>query len=220
MVDTRTSVGQNWQTQLDRAAAVLRQFQAQHVPVLFRPLHEQNGTFFWWGHDGSSGTDLRARQAAWVTMWRTMVVELTMKRGLNNLLFVFGTNQVNYDGVAAPLTYYPGGAFADVVAIDIYNDDLNMAGDERGLQHYAALVSTAKPFGLAEFGQTQDGGTWNGAAWDARTLTTRIRDSYPRTAFAVAWYTSNDGGVPYIFALPDVSYTKELLSDPILYLHR
>jgi beta-mannanase len=127
---------------------------------------------------------------------------------------------VNYDGVAAPLTYYPGGAFADVVAIDIYNDDLNMAGDERGLQHYAALVSTAKPFGLAEFGQTQDGGTWNGAAWDARTLTTRIRDSYPRTAFAVAWYTSNDGGVPYIFALPDVSYTKELLSDPILYLHR
>jgi mannan endo-1,4-beta-mannosidase len=217
MTDTRTAVGQNWQVQLDRAAAVLQQFQSVRVPVLFRPLHEQNGTFFWWGHDGSSGAALRARQAAWVAMWRHMVTELTVKRGLKNLLFAFGTNHVNYEGVAAPLTYYPGGAFVDVVSMDTYEDSLNLAGDDRGVQHYAALVGTGKPFGLSEFGQHMDGGTGpNGAAWDARTLTRRIRDSYPRTVFAVAWYSSNEGGTEYRFALPDVSYTRELLTDPLI----
>jgi len=220
MTDSGTAVGQAWQTQLDRAAAVLRQFQTAHVPVLFRPLHENNGTFFWWGHDGSSGAALRERQAAWVAMWRHLVTELTVKRGLNNLLFVFGTNHVNYDGVAAPLTYYPGGSYVDVVSLDTYNNNLNLAGDDRGVQHYAALIGTGKPFGLSEFGQNMDGGTGpNGAAWDARTLTARIRDSYPRTVFAVAWYSSEEGGTQYLFALPDVAHTAELLGDPLIKTH-
>jgi hypothetical protein len=49
-------------------------------------------------------------------------------------------------GVAPPLTYYPGGAWTDVVSIDTYNDELYLAGHERGIQHYTALLSTGKPF--------------------------------------------------------------------------
>jgi mannan endo-1,4-beta-mannosidase len=135
---------------LNRAAAVLQQFKDAGVPVLFRPLHEQNGDFFWWGHNNATGAALRSRQAAWVAMWRDMVTELTVRKGLDNLLFVYGTNQADYDQVAPPMTYYPGGNFADVVSIDVYNEQLNLAGGARGLQHYAALVGTGKPFGLAE----------------------------------------------------------------------
>jgi mannan endo-1,4-beta-mannosidase len=185
---------------------------------MFRPLHEQNGTFFWWGHDGSSKDGLRDRQEAWVTMWRDMVAEMTNRQGLSNLLFVFGTNQVNYDQVAPPLTYYPGGYHVDVVSIDAYNDNLNLAGDERGYQHYLALVSTGKPFGLSEFGQSfdEDGTGPNASSWDARTLVRRVTDSFPRTAFAVAWYSSVEDGRRYVFALPDVAYARELLRDPLI----
>ena len=218
MVNGATTVGANWQTQLDRAAAVLQQFEDAGVPVLFRPLHEQNGNFFWWGDNGQSGAALRSRQQAWVAMWRDMVTELTVNKGLSNLLFVFGTNQVNYSGVAPPLTYYPGSRWADAVSIDIYDEELDMAGSQRGLQHYAALVGTGKPFGIAEFGQSfGNNGTGAGAAnWDARTLATRIRDSYPRTAFAIAWYSSVEGGVSYVFALPDVAFTLNLLNDVLI----
>jgi mannan endo-1,4-beta-mannosidase len=218
MTNPNTAVGQRWAVQLERAAGVLRQFQQAGVPVMFRPLHEQNGTFFWWGHDFSSGENLRARQEAWVSMWRHLVREMANRHGLNNLLYVFGTNQVNYDGVAAPLTYYPGGDWADIVTIDVYNNQLNMAGSERGLQHYSALLSTGKPFGFAEFGQAFDGnGTgWDAAQWDARTLVTRINDSFPRTAFAIAWYSSFEGGNSFLLALPDVSYSRELLQHPLI----
>ena len=218
MVDDATTVGARWQTQLDRAAAVLQQFEAAGVPVLLRPLHEQNGNFFWWGHDGSSGAALRARQAAWVAMWRDMVTELTVRKGLGNVLFVFGTNQVNFDGVAPPLTYYPGGTAVDLVSIDIYDEALDLAGSARGLQHYAALVGTGKPFGLSEFGQAfGNDGTGAGAElWDARTLTRRIRDSYPRTTFAIAWYSSVEGGDAYVFALPDVAFSRNMLEDALI----
>jgi hypothetical protein len=104
--------------------------------------------------------------------------------------------------------------------MDTYNNNLNLAGDDRGVQHYAALIGTGKPFGLSEFGQNMDGGTGpNGAFWDARTLTARVRDSYPRTVFAVAWYSSEEGGTQYLFALPDVAHTAELLSDPLIKTH-
>lgn len=217
MINDGTAVGQRWQTQLNRAAAVLQQFENAGVPVLFRPLHEQNGDFFWWGHNRTTGAQLRERQAAWVAMWRDLVLELTTRKGLNNLLFVFGTNQVNYSAVAAPLTYYPGGLWADAVSIDLYDNNLNLAGNERGIQHYTALIGTGKPFGLAEFGQSYtNAGTALGARWDARTLLNRINDTYPRTAFAVAWYSSVVGGASYIFALPDVSNTPLLLRHPLI----
>ena len=199
---------------------MLQKFQAAGVPVIFRPLHEQNGNFFWWGDNGSTGVARRARQQAWVGLWRDLVTELSGRKGLKNLIFVFGTNQVNYGGVVPPLTYYPGAAWADLVSIDVYDEELDLAGSARGLRHYAALVGTGKPFGISEFGQSfGDNGTGpNAASWDARTLTRRIRDSYPRTVFAIAWYSSVEGNppVPYVFALPDVSFTKELLNDPLI----
>jgi len=216
-----TAAGKAWQVQLNRAAAVLQKFATADVPVIFRPLHEQNGDFFWWGDNGATGTARRARQQAWVALWRDMVTDLTVRKGLKNLIFVFGTNQLNYAEVVPPLTYYPGAAWADMVSTDIYDEELDLAGSARGLQHYAALVGTGKPFGLSEFGQSSDDAKGTGpdaAKWDARTLAKRIRDSYPRTVFSIAWYSSIEGTppVPFVFALPDVSFTKELLADPLI----
>ena len=153
-------------------------------------------------------------------MWRDLVTELTARKGLNNLIFVFGTNQVNYAEVAPPLTYYPGANGADAVSIDVYDEQLDLGGNARGLQHYAALIGTGKPFGLAEVGQSfgNNGTGANGAAWDARTLPARIRDSYPRTALAIVWYSSIEGTppVPYVFAIPDVSFGKAMLNDALI----
>jgi mannan endo-1,4-beta-mannosidase len=220
MLNDSTAIGQAWQAQLEATAAYLQQYKDHNVPVLFRPLHEQNSAWFWWGHqNGLSGTALAARQAAWVAVWRDMVNELVVNKGLNNLLFVFSPNQVSYNGIAPPMTYYPGSAAVDIVGLDTYDDALDLAGSARGLQHYAAMIGTGKPFGLSEFGQSADdvaGTGADGAAWDALTLRQRVKDSYPRMAFAMAWCSSTKNGLPYLFALPDVSNTDALLNDPLM----
>lgn len=220
LVDDGTATGKAWQEQLDRAAAVLKQFDDANVPVLFRPLHEQNGTFFWWGHDGAKGGALKERQKAWVAVWKDLVEELTERRSLKNLLFVFGSNQVNYDEVAPPLTYYPGGNLVDIVSIDVYDEELDLAGSSRGLQYYKDLVGTGKPFGLSEFGQSfgNKGTGPDAEKWDARTLAERLRDSYPKAVFAISWYSSREGAPPqdFLFALPDVAHAEGLLDDPLI----
>jgi hypothetical protein len=84
---------------------------------------------------------------------------------------------VNFGGVVPPLTYYPGAAWADLVSIDIYDEELDLAGATRGLRHYAALIGTGKPFGISEFGQSfTDNGTGPNAA--SRALR-RCRTSSP-----------------------------------------
>ncbi|MDO9712686.1 hypothetical protein [Paracraurococcus lichenis] len=110
-----------------------------------------------------------------------------------------------------------GAAEVGDVGIDVYDDDLHLGGD-RGLRHYAALVATGKPFGMTEFGQYYDVTvTGLGAAsWDARTLAARVRDSYPRTALAAAWYSSVQNAASYVLALADVAHAKELFEDPLV----
>jgi len=218
MTNPATPTGAAWRVQLDRAAAALAPFAARDIPVVFRPLHEQNGNFFWWGHNGATGADLVVRQSAWTDLWQDMVTYLTVTKGLKNLLFVFGTNQVNYAEVVPPLTYYPGSSLVDLVSIDVYNDKLNLAGGQSGLEYYQQLISTGKPFGLSEFGQSAgNNGTGKGAQnWDARLLATRLKHAYKQAVFATAWYSSSEGKHSFIFALPDVAHTRELLKNPII----
>ena len=37
---------------LDAIAVQLKRFQAENIPVLWRPFHESDGTWFWWGAKG------------------------------------------------------------------------------------------------------------------------------------------------------------------------
>jgi mannan endo-1,4-beta-mannosidase len=217
MVDPNTTIGKNWHAQMDEAADTLQKFKDAVVPVLFRPIHEQNGPFFWWGHDGSKGSALRDRQAAWMAVWRGLVHKLATEKGLNNVLFVFAANRVSWEGIMPPMTYYPGAAWVDAVGIDVYDNDLNLGGGYRGLRHYAALVGTGKPFGLTEIGQTTNEETGTGThVWDARVLAMWVRDSYERTALAAAWYSSVQEGKTYRYALADAAFIKELLEDPLI----
>src|SRR5690348_829237 len=49
-----TDLYNRWCAQVDVVAGYLKQLRDAHVPVLFRPYHEVNGGWFWWG--GRPGT--------------------------------------------------------------------------------------------------------------------------------------------------------------------
>ena len=65
----------------DDAAAALRRLQAEEVPVLWRPFHEFDGKWFWWGKGG--GEAFRA-------LWKEMREYLEKEHGLNSLIWVLG----------------------------------------------------------------------------------------------------------------------------------
>lgn len=84
------------------------------IPVIFRPLHEQVGKWFWW--HGS---------ATLVSLWQDYVARLQYN-GVTNVIMVWCTTVNSVGGTLFNYTdylaLYPGDAYCDVIGCDIYSN--------------------------------------------------------------------------------------------------
>ena len=87
---------------IDNIAQELLKMQKAGVPILWRPLHEASGGWFWWGAEGSE---------PYCKLYRYLYHTLTEEYGLNNLIWV-------WNGQAAD--WYPGDEYVDIIGVDIY----------------------------------------------------------------------------------------------------
>ena len=87
---------------INEIAKQLKRLEKAGVPVIWRPLHEASGGWFWWGAKGSD---------AYKKLWKYLYKELTNTYGCNNLIWV-------YNGQSAD--WYPGDEYVDIVGEDIY----------------------------------------------------------------------------------------------------
>ena len=146
LVTVGTQANAHWRMQLDSLAGGLKELQAAGVTVLFRPLHEINGAWFWWGNNPQRAT----HAADLVAVWRDLHDYLSRVHGLDNLLWVYNVSPRSGTTMADELSLYPGDVYVDVVSFDHYNTSF----DSRVPPTYAALKTLGKPIALAEFGPT------------------------------------------------------------------
>lgn len=95
--------------QMDEAALALRKLRDAHVPVLWRPFHEFDGQWFWWGKGGAE---------LFKKLWRLMYERYTHHWGLNNLIWVLGYCGEPHEG------WYPGDEYVDIVGADAYSEGI------------------------------------------------------------------------------------------------
>jgi mannan endo-1,4-beta-mannosidase len=195
-----------WMQRLDSVAAGFRQLQDSGVTVLFRPLHEMNGPWFWWG---SQGATLPLKQD-YVALWRHMFSYFTVTKNLHNLLWAFSPSarpsSVTNPAYKADTTFYPGNEFVDIVGVDVYEDTLD-------IPLYDALRSTNKPFVLCEFGP----GIFNSAApgrYDYRILLRQIKTKYPEIIYWMSWNDFGSSLGSKYFGMTTHSFVQEVLTDP------
>lgn len=91
--------------QMDRVAEELLKLQEAGVPVLWRPFHEFDGAWFWWGKGGAEN---------FKELWKLMYDRYTNYFGLNNLIWVLGYSHDVKDG------WYPGREYIDIAGADNY----------------------------------------------------------------------------------------------------
>lgn len=137
VLDPGSALHLRWCAQVDAAAAVLGRLQDAGVPVLWRPYHEMNGGWFWWG----------GRPERLVLLWRQLFDRLVRHHGLRNLIWVWSPNAA-YDSARPFAPYYPGHDVVDALAMDTY-------GGHYEPEHYRALLDLAegRPIGLGEVGE-------------------------------------------------------------------
>ena len=138
-----TALNKRWQVQVDRVAGYLAQLRDAGVPVLWRPYHEMNGVWFWWG-------DKRGA-AGYQKLWKMMFDRFVNVHHLDNLLWVWDANgprDIPKDQAYAYSLYYPGSRYVDVLATDIYNFDYEQKDYEELLR-----LARGKPIALGEVGE-------------------------------------------------------------------
>ncbi len=88
---------------LEGVASLLRYYQSQGIPIIWRPLHEASGRWFWWGSE-----DGAAYKKLYIYMF-----DYFREAGIHNLLWVW-TSQLDDED------WYPGDEYVDIVARDGY----------------------------------------------------------------------------------------------------
>ncbi len=90
---------------IDAIAEQLKRLQDAGVPVLFRPLHEASGGWFWWGASGAE---------AYKELYILLYEKLTEEHQLNNLIWVWNGQDAEW---------YPGDEYVDIIGEDIYQGE-------------------------------------------------------------------------------------------------
>ena len=110
---------------LDSMAAQLIALRNKGIPVLWRPLHEGSGDWFWWGADGAD---------AYTWLWDLMYKRYTEYFGLDNLIWIWNGQS---DSVAVSKDTY------DIASVDIYLDSKREFGSR--FEQFAALQKIVGP---------------------------------------------------------------------------
>ncbi|WP_110930745.1 glycosyl hydrolase [Paenibacillus bouchesdurhonensis] len=123
---------------IDAIAVQLKRLQDANVPVLWRPLHEAEGTWFWWGAKGAEPTK---------QLYRLLYDRLTHYHKLNNLIWVWNSEKKDW---------YPGDDIVDIVSVDIYNPEGDYNPSIAKYETLVSLVNDKKMAALAENGPIPD----------------------------------------------------------------
>lgn len=125
---------------IDVVAHYLLKLQKNNIPVIWRPLHEAQGGWFWWG--AGSAEDCKA-------LWDLMYERLVDHHKLNNLIWVWTVDRREGRGDARD--WYPGDEKVDILGIDIY-DDPNHNSKRTHFDFTEAIGSGRKMVALSECG--------------------------------------------------------------------
>lgn len=164
------------------------------APMIFRPYHEFDGNWFWWGKKFTSREDF-------IAVWQFTVSYLRDTLGVHNFIYAFSPdcqfiNQTEY------LERYPGDDFVDMFGMDDYADfgrdgKYNL---EAGLKKLKIISDTAiEKKKLAAFTETGLESIPN-ASWWTETLLKTLKSEKLELAYVLVW--RNDTTSPTHFYAP------------------
>jgi mannan endo-1,4-beta-mannosidase len=135
--------------EIDEIAAQLTRLRNAGVPVLWRPLHEASGGWFWWGTDRES----------YLKLYKLMYDRLTNQHNLTNLIWVWNGQHKDW---------YPGDEYVDIIGEDIYAGERIHGSQINKFLEIAAYSKTPKIVTLSENGcivdpdlARRDGAMWS-----------------------------------------------------------
>jgi mannan endo-1,4-beta-mannosidase len=132
-----TALHEHWCAQVDAIVPYLKKLEAAHVPVLWRPFHEMNGKWFWWGgRQGADGT---------VALYKMLFDRIVKYHKIKNLIWVWNVDRP--EGTSLKFEEcWPGPEYVDILSLDCYQEFKQSYYDD------LLKLANGKPIALGEVG--------------------------------------------------------------------
>lgn len=193
---------ENFKIYLDRFADFIRGLEVEipggteQIPVIFRPWHEHNGDWFWWGKRHTT-------EQEFIQLWRFTVEYLRDEKQLHNLIYAFSPDRsrINIDQFSDDYQYaYPGDDYVDILGLDNYWDLGHSANEVPASQQQEDFgISLSELVKLAEqkskIPAMTEGGQEtlvNPNFWTAQLLDGILSNEHSRQiAYVLVWRNAN-----------------------------
>lgn len=136
----------SWLDKVSTFITSLKDDKGEAIPIIFRPFHENNGKWFWWGAPYCTPKE-------YTDLWKFTVNYLKDTKGIHNLLYSFSPNFLASEDEY--LEYYPGDDYVDIWGTDSYciNESQYKSVTKTAIVAIGNLAKKAnKPFALTETG--------------------------------------------------------------------
>jgi len=166
----------------------------EYIPIIFRPFHELNGSWFWWGKNHCTPEELRQ-------LWHFTVSYLRDTKNVHNLLYAFNTDK--FYSKDEYMERYPGDEWVDVIGFDIYQA-YNTAKNEDFIKYTGMMLGMLDSIGiernkipaLTEFGNSGV----KDSLWWTKTFLKAIETH--KISYALAWRNAGIKGTRVEFYAP------------------
>lgn len=168
---------------LDKVISFLQDLKGkkgESIPILFRPFHELNGSWFWWGKNHCTPEELKQ-------LWHFTVTYLRDTKNIHHLLYAFNTDK--FSSKEEYLERYPGDEWTDVIGFDIYQREKGAAPNEQFIKDIDRMLTTLEGLSaeknkipaITEFGfnAVPDSTWWTNTLWKGI--------GHHKISYALAW---------------------------------
>jgi len=162
----KNDIYQVWLNNIAEFMLSLKGSKGEYIPVIFRPYHELNGSWFWWGKN-------HCTPEQFTILWKWTVSYLRDTKKVHNLLYAFNTDK--FTSVDEYMERYPGNEWADIIGFDIYQRGTGEAANTQFISDLNNMLTNLgsiakernKIPALTEFGfnGVPDANWWTNVLW-------------------------------------------------------
>lgn len=171
------------------------------VPMIFRPYHEFDGDWFWWGKSHCTAEEFKS-------LWQFTVSYLKDSMHVHNFIYAFSPDN-KFNSAEEYSERYPGNKYVDIVGIDNYGDwgrdgKYDLAAGIKKLQIVNSFAAKNKK--LAAFTETGLESIPN-TTWYTETLLKSIKEAKVQMVYVLVW--RNDVTSPAHYYAPFPGHVSE-----------
>lgn len=154
------------------------------IPIIFRPFHEFDGNWFWWGKPFCSKDEF-------IELWKATVDYLRNKKGVKNFVYAFSPDR-KFKTEKEFLERYPGDEYVDIFGMDNYYDFTPDGDGLDWVKKKLKIISDValKKNKIAAFTETGLD-TIPDSLWWTDKLLKGINDDSIKIAYIMVWRNAN-----------------------------